>query len=285
VHRVGVRRSAALIVLVLVLAADRATAAGESSLDLPRAPAQLAVRPKLELDLFAAVAIAGGALATSGIARSSAAADLTACRWCEPGRFDVRARQALRWDDTAAAANASDTLRLAVPLGSAAAVAWLALREGDRRELFEDVLAIAGAVALAAPFTGLAKHEAGRLRPGAWAAGSAGGEGDLHAFYSSHTSQVFAAAGAAAQVARLRGRAGWRWVAAAAFAASAATAWLRVAADQHWATDVLTGAAAGTAIGLAVPSLVLRRRRAAAGAPRPWIAAITPAPGGLLLAF
>jgi membrane-associated phospholipid phosphatase len=271
-------------VLIVLVLADRATAAGEPSLELPRAPAQLGVRPKLELDLFAAAAIVGGALATSGIAASSATADLTACRWCEPGRFDVRARQALRWDDTVAAANASDALRLAVPLGSAAAVAWLAVREGDRRELLEDVLAIAGALALAAPVNGIVKHQSGRLRPGAWAAGAAGGEGDLHAFYSSHTSQVFAAAGAAAQVARLRGRAGWRWIAAAAFGASAATAWLRVAADQHWATDVLAGAAAGTAIGLAVPPLVLRRRRAA-GAPRTWIAAIAPAPGGLRLTF
>ncbi|HET9554449.1 MAG TPA: hypothetical protein VFP50_15910 [Anaeromyxobacteraceae bacterium] len=40
-------------------------------------------------------------------------------------------------------------------------------------------------------------------------------------------------------------------------AGAAATGWLRVAADRHWATDVLAGAAAGTTVGLVVPLLVL----------------------------
>ena len=41
------------------------------------------------------------------------------------------------------------------------------------------------------------------------------------------------------------------WVAGLVFAS--AGAYLRVAADRHYATDVITGAVVGSAIGLAVP--------------------------------
>jgi membrane-associated phospholipid phosphatase len=38
----------------------------------------------------------------------------------------------------------------------------------------------------------------------------------------------------------------------------AATGYLRIAADRHYATDVLAGAAVGTGVGLGWPLLVLR---------------------------
>jgi membrane-associated phospholipid phosphatase len=90
---------------------------------------------------------------------------------------------------------------------------------------------------------------------------------------------VFAAAAAATQVARLRGRRGWEWVAAAGFTAAAATGWLRVAADQHWATDVLAAAAVGTAVGWAIPTFSLRPVARAGGA------TVVPAPGGFAIVF
>jgi membrane-associated phospholipid phosphatase len=90
---------------------------------------------------------------------------------------------------------------------------------------------------------------------------------------------VFAAAAAATQVARLRGRPGWRWLAVLSFTAAAATGWLRVAADQHWATDVLAGATVATAVGWTVPALALKAK------PDPAAARLVPAPGGLALLF
>jgi membrane-associated phospholipid phosphatase len=53
-------------------------------------------------------------------------------------------------------------------------------------------------------------------------------------------------------------------------------------ADQHWATDVLAAGAAGAAVGLAEPPLVLRRRGEKR---RGRIAAVAPAPGGLAVVF
>jgi membrane-associated phospholipid phosphatase len=107
-----------------------------------------------------------------------------------------------------------------------------------------------------------------------------GVEGDLHSFLSAHTTRVLSAAAAAAQIARLRGRTGWRWIAAAGLVAATGTAWLRVAGDQHWTSDVLASAAAGTALGVAVPALALR-----GGGEHRTRATLAPAPGGLALVF
>lgn len=76
-------------------------------------------------------------------------------------------------------------------------------------------------------------------------------------FYSEHTSLVFTAATAYSYLFSLRHpRSPWRWVVLGATEAMAAgTAALRVAAGKHFYSDVLVGAAMGTAVGLTVPLL------------------------------
>jgi membrane-associated phospholipid phosphatase len=237
-------------------------------------------RPALRVEPSTAAALGAGALALWGASAVEREADpVTRCRWCEPGRLDRWAREQLRWR-SGGAGRASDRLFLSVPLGSAAAVGWLAARDGHLREAAEDVLLVAAAIAIADPLTTGVKHATGRLRPGAWAAGAPRVEGDLHSFFSGHTSRVFAAAAAASQVTRLRGRGGSRWIAALGLGAAAVTGWLRVAADQHWATDVLAGAAAGAAVGWAVPTFALRPP----GTRGP-VTTLAPAPGGIAILF
>jgi membrane-associated phospholipid phosphatase len=269
-----------LAVLLAMLAVSRAVAAA-ASLEAP-GPAAPALRPRLQLSGAGAAALAAGAGAAWSLAAAAEGAGrLGACRWCETNALDRGARAALRWGDAAAAGEASDVLRLAVPLGSAAAVAWLAARDGGGLvEALEDVLAVGAALAISAPLATAVKHGTARVRPSA--ARGARGENDLHSFYSGHASQVFAAAVAATQIARMRGRRGWRWLGALAVGAAATTAWLRIAADQHWATDALAGAGAGALVGLAVPALVLRRPKDALGAPA---ASLAPAPGGVAILF
>jgi membrane-associated phospholipid phosphatase len=233
---------------------------------------------RLKLDWSASVVLAAAALAGWGADARYTGGDAGPCRWCEPGALDLAARDALRWDDARAAGDAADALRVGVPLGSAAAIAWLAARSGGGAgEVVEDLLVVGTALAVVVPVTSAVKHGAGRLRPEPWAEGRPGSGSEVHSFFSAHTAVVFGAAAAATQVARLRRRPGWGWVAAGAFTAAGATAWLRVAGDQHWATDVLAGAAAGTAIGLSVPPLMLRRPGAGA--------TLAAAPGGIALVF
>jgi membrane-associated phospholipid phosphatase len=60
------------------------------------------------------------------------------------------------------------------------------------------------------------------------------------------------------------------------FTAAATTSYLRMAADEHWLTDVLAGAAVGTAVGIGLPWL---HRRAVARHVQ-----LSPMRGGLALA-
>jgi membrane-associated phospholipid phosphatase len=98
---------------------------------------------------------------------------------------------------------------------------------------------------------------------------------DNLSFYSGHSTFAFAAAAAIGETASRRGYRGARLVWAIGFAVAATTGYLRIAADRHYLTDVLTGAATGTAIGWAVPYL---RARAAGLTLAP-----APLPGGAAL--
>jgi membrane-associated phospholipid phosphatase len=83
-------------------------------------------------------------------------------------------------------------------------------------------------------------------------------------FLSGHTSFAFALGSSAATLSFLRGYPSAPWVVFAGSILGVGTGCLRIAADLHWATDVLAGAAVGTAIGVSVPLLLHPR----AGTPR-----------------
>ncbi len=77
-------------------------------------------------------------------------------------------------------------------------------------------------------------------------------------FYSGHTSTAVAALTASAWTLRFRdGPSAWPWLVTGAVGASVATE--RVLAGRHFPTDVLVGAAAGFAVGTAIPWLHVRR--------------------------
>jgi len=74
-------------------------------------------------------------------------------------------------------------------------------------------------------------------------------------FYSGHTSAAFVAAvtgGMLADFHRLENR---KWIWATGLTLATATGALRVASDQHYATDVLTGVAAGSLAGWLIPKI------------------------------
>jgi membrane-associated phospholipid phosphatase len=206
-----------------------------------------------------------------------------ACRWCDRDgaidrtpALDRAARDALRWDDRALAGTLSDLgaygLTPALGLGLPAALAIAGDRRGD---LFGNGAIVLEAAFLAADLNVLVKLAAGRERPFVHHLPAderpdteVPHENNL-SFYSGHTSFAFSVAVASGTVASLRGyRHAWL-VWAAGLAVASSVGYLRIAADKHYATDVLTGAAVGAAVGVAVPTwLAGRRAHIAASATR-----------------
>jgi membrane-associated phospholipid phosphatase len=74
-------------------------------------------------------------------------------------------------------------------------------------------------------------------------------------FYSGHTSSAFAAAVAGGTIADFHHLANRKWIWASGLTFATATGVLRVMSDQHYATDVLTGMAAGGLAGWLIPKL------------------------------
>jgi membrane-associated phospholipid phosphatase len=94
-------------------------------------------------------------------------------------------------------------------------------------------------------------------------------------FYSGHTSSAFAAAVAAGTIADFHHLQNRKWIWASGLTLATATGALRVMSDQHYASDVLTGMAAGTLAGWLIPKLHRPDEaapRAAAAAPRVYLA-------------
>ena len=205
------------------------------------------------------------------------------CRWCEPPQVDRWARRELRWSDKKTADTASNVLVVALPAGLALTLGLSARPDGARgREVAEDLLVLTEAASAAVLLSQAAKFATARLRPEPWSR-SGGGDtnaGNRMSFWAGHSAFAFSLAASATQVARLRGLTGWKWLAVASFAGAAATGWLRIAGDRHWLTDVVVGAGVGTAVGLAVPPLVLRP-----AGERKSAVTLVPAPGGLALLF
>ena len=189
------------------------------------------------------------------------------CHWCDsPAPPDRWVRKALLWSDPHAAILPSNLGALVIAPLTAAGLLTLAAGHDDAlSNVGVDLLLVAQATALAGSLNQLTKFSVARRRPFA-AAGlpdpdTRQGPADFNlSFYSGHTNLAFSLAASAGTVATLR-RYRWAhaiWTAGAVI--GAATAYFRIAADQHYLTDVLTGAAMGTAVGVGVPALFHRAR-------------------------
>ena len=265
------RRVAAL---VLCLAAGSAWADGPKVL-----------RYDLSLDLTATGLAGGLAFLSSSVLQSQLAP--RACRVCTPNSLDASVRNALVWKDTARASRWSNVLVGVLPVGLGAWDALAARAAGDGDAAWIDLLILAEAGMITLDLDQIMKYSVGRQRPYAYF-GSSGGaavDGDRDAFlsfFSSHTAFAFTEAAAAGTIARMRGYSSWPAVYAAGFAVSGTIGYLRIAADKHYLTDVLVGAAIGTAIGFAVPLLL---HPAESGSGSSGGARVLPTAGGIAFVF
>ena len=202
-------------------------------------------------------------LGVTGVALSEALKPEIApsrCRWCSADWLDERVRAALLWRNTAAADTTSGIIGFVVtPVAVGGLDALAAAHDGVGRYAGEDILLIAEAGVLAADLTEISKMVVARERPFVHALPPESkpltarpADNDL-SFFSGHTSVAFALATAAGTVTTMRG---YRWAPAVwsvGLVAASATGYLRIAADKHWLTDVLVGAAVGSIVGLLVP--------------------------------
>jgi membrane-associated phospholipid phosphatase len=168
---------------------------------------------------------------------------------------DVSVRTALVWSSPAPAALTSDILVAAVPVGLGLWVFLEAEGAGGLRTAGEDLLVITQAMTVAGALTTVARYTTARIRPFAYYGEGSGVPEDHLSFWSGHTTTAFSAAAAAGYVAQMRGYESWPWIYAVGFTAAGAVAYLRVASDKHWMTDVVVGAVVGTGVGFLVPWL------------------------------
>ena len=243
-------------------------AAGDARADEPVTP-RVELRHDLKVDLPVTAALA---VATVAFRLVRDDLEPSACRWCDgasPGKVnavDDWFRTALRRQDPYPANVASYVLAFgAAPVGAAAFTVLAAVSDHRGDDVLVDLLAVAEGGFSAMLTTEILESATLRTRPYVHAIGSdteraevIAGSGAFHSFPAGHVVEAFGVASAAGVVASLRGYrlAPLVWV--AGMMVGVATAYTRIAADRHYFTDVLAGAAIGTLVGGGVPLLFHR---------------------------
>jgi membrane-associated phospholipid phosphatase len=182
------------------------------------------------------------------------------CRWCQGNALDDHARAALLWQRPELAATASDvTAFVLTPSAVFGLDAVAASHDRALKGFGVDAILIAEATMLALDVHEITKVVVARERPGVhalrWDEHRAHSPDDDISFFSGHTTAAFAMVAATGTVATMRGYR-WApvpWVVGGALATG--TAYLRIAADRHWLSDVIVGMLTGVAVGIAVPLL------------------------------
>jgi hypothetical protein len=218
----------------------------------PRARADTPDHHRLTHLLLGGAAI--GAFAVSEtVIKNSIAPD--PCRWCGVNSLDTGVRDALVWGSPGTAATLSNITGYAMPAIGAAGLLYASSRNGD--QLLDDLIPMLEAGAYGQLVVQGIKYTVGRQRPYAHFAGPGfmkSNEDNL-SFLSGHTSLAFSVAISAGMVAHRRHYKYEAAIWASGIAFSTATAYLRIAADKHYFTDVTSGAALGIAAGIFIPQL------------------------------
>ncbi len=223
----------------------------------------------LRADEWRAAGITAGALALTGVL--AATWKPSDCRICTAPAVDEHVRDALVWTHPKDAQRASDLLaNVAVPVLAGADAIRSTSSWGNAGR---DVLVVAETVSLSTLTTEVAKNGFARLRPGLPASAGQGASA-YQSLWSGHTQLAFSIAASQAMQDTMRGDAAAPWVWAVGMTLATAVGYFRIAGDEHWLTDVVAGAAVGTAFGGGVPLLEQRLVHGVT---------IAPAPGGFAL--
>lgn len=218
----------------------------------------------------------------------------SSCRLCDskvPNAVDGWFRSELKHADTYPANVLSYVLAFGVAPVSAAGLTILAAHAEQRdSEAVVNVVAIAEGGFAAMLTTEVLESTTLRMRPYVHAIEDPAErdrviarKGAFHSFPAGHVVEAFGLAAAGGVVASRRGYRLAPLVWGVGLTLGVATAYFRVAADRHYFTDVLAGAAIGTLVGGGVPFLLHPVVPAdAAGAGRPRVTLMPSPQGGMI---
>jgi membrane-associated phospholipid phosphatase len=219
-----------------------------------RAADALELRPSYDLtaDIAVTAATAGTTLVLLATKQQLAP---PSCRWCNPPGFDLDVVRSLAWSDPGAAGTASDVLVVALGAGALGVTVLDGYRRGDSETGFVNALLVAEATSVAMLLDTGVKYAVGRSRPYVVLGHSTAAptRDDNLSFFSGHTTFAFAVAASTSTLLLSQHAPGAEVTTAVAFAAAGTVGYLRIAAEAHYLTDVLAGAAVGTVVGWAVP--------------------------------
>jgi membrane-associated phospholipid phosphatase len=239
--------------LSIVLLAAMAAAAPSASHALGPEPAR--VQPVYHVDARIDGAVSAGAALTIAVPALLASDIIRERCPCDPADVNAFDRPAIGNHNDAA--DVVSTVTVGLALAGPPVLDYALGARGPA--LTSDLVVFAEVVLVNGALVQIAKYTVQRPLPRTYA----GDPGLVHdprgyrSFYSGHTSTAVAALTAAAYTARRRyGEQVWPWLVVAGVGASVGLE--RVAAGRHFPTDVLVGAAAGAAVGLAVPWLHTR---------------------------
>ena len=277
------RPSRVAALLLLCLASSGARAADESPAASPAAPAPKLAQ--LSYDWTIDGIVTGGLVASTLtlmlLDKSLAPLD---CKWCVPGSIDGDLSRSVTWSNPAAANSLSNVMQFAVPVGVMGFGLIQAYRFDDPAAGWSGVLLITEATSLAMLANVIVKYSVGRARPYVWQ-----GTPDLYpsatdanvSFFSGHVTFVFAVVVSGSTLFFMQDMPGAPWVLGVGLAAASFTAYLRMAANKHYLSDVLVSAGVGSLVGWAVPYLFHRPGRKGP----PQAGDLMPAPGGIAIAW
>lgn len=183
-----------------------------------------------------------------------------ACRWCGgPNSVDASVRDALVWSNYVRAAQISDlSAYVMAPAVNISLVLAGTFATPSTAQFMDDVIPVAETMVVTEWVTRGIKIGIARTRPYAHFTDRQDADDNL-SFPSGHTSRALSVVTSAAMIARARGYKSEPYIWVAGGAIGVTSAYLRIAADRHYLTDVLAGATLGVAAGLTVPLLMSRR--------------------------
>jgi len=180
------------------------------------------------------------------------------CRWCGVDGFDASVRDTFVWGNTRLADQLSNlTGYVMSPLGGAGLLLFStsSVESGRWLRLADDLIPMFETVAYSQLIVQTVKFSVGRQRPFVHFAQMPVEPDPDHnlSFFSGHSALTFSIAVSTGIVASRRGYALAPVVWSTGLGLATLTAYLRIAADKHYATDVLVGSAFGIACGVAIP--------------------------------